>query len=719
MLPPCATRPTARKPPARSRDGRSGRQSWAAVARRPCRIGLRPLIIAAAALVATPGMTSSPARADAVAVLRDRCAGCHTDGGAEGGLDLDTLLTDFAAGRPPPTAPAHRSWVAIWHNVRAGTMPPADEPQPTPVERDAVLAFVQRDVFALDPARPDPGHVVLRRLNRAEYARTVRDLVGVSFDAVEAFPADDTGYGFDTIGAVLSVSPLLMEKYLEAARTIAVSAVAPARAAKRGPDGRLAYPSQTRAVFFEGPPPDDPAGHEAALRRLFDRLATRAFRRPVDGPTLDAVVRLASDAAERQTAEAPASGDDDVREAARRRFEDAVEIGITALLGGPRFVFRVESPDPDATAAPAGAGVPIDEFSLATRLSYFLWGTMPDETLFALASSGTLRANLDAQVDRMIDDPRADAFVAAFVGQWLQVRDIETMAFDARRILGLKDSGAAAKVFSDAVRRGLRRETEMLFAHVLREGLPATDLLVAPYTFLDGPLAQFYGLEDLVEGDGKSMRLVSLPPGSHRGGLLTHGSVLAVTSNPTRTSPVKRGLFVLENLLGTPAPPAPADVPSLGQAAAAAEGKKATMRELMAIHREAPLCASCHARMDPLGLALESYDALGRYRDTDDGQPIETAGTLITGESFADVQELAARIATERRADFHRCLAEKMLTFASGRGMEYFDTPTVDTMERKLADNGSLRVLVHEVVRSVPFQRMRVSADRPEQEDRP
>jgi mono/diheme cytochrome c family protein/cytochrome c553 len=661
------------------------------------------------------------ARADAVAVLRERCAGCHTDGGTEGGLDLDALIDEVSTtGRPAAMTAAHRAWEAVWHNVRAGTMPPADEPQPTSAEREAVLVFVQREIFGLDPARPDPGHVVLRRLNRSEYARTIRDLVGVSFDAAEAFPADDTGYGFDTIGAVLSVSPLLMEKYLEAARTIALSAVAPARAAKRGKDGRLAYPQQTRAVFFEGPPPDDPALHEAALRRLLERLATRAFRRPVDGTTLDALMRLARGSGARPAAEdAPPEDDAIRREVARRRFEDAVEIGITAILGGPRFVFRVEAPDPAATGAPVGAGVPIDEFSLATRLSYFLWGTMPDETLVAHASSGTLRANLDAQVDRMIDDPRADAFVAAFVGQWLQVRDIETMAFDARRILGLKDSGAAAKVFSGAVRRSLRRETEMLFAHVLREGLPATDLLVASYTFLDGPLARFYGLEDLIEGDGKSMRLVSLPPESHRGGLLTHGSVLAVTSNPTRTSPVKRGLFVLENLLGTPAPPAPPDVPALEQAAAAAKGKKATMRELMAIHREAPLCASCHARMDPLGLALESFDALGRHRDTEDGQPIETAGRLITGETFADVRELAARIAVERRADFHRCLAEKMLTYAVGRGMSYFDAPAVDTIERRLADEGSLRGLVHEVVRSVPFQRMRVSEARSPKEDRP
>jgi hypothetical protein len=646
-------------------------------------------------------LAMQPARAAPTDVLRESCVNCHTEGGSEGGLDLDALLVALARGRPAPDSAEHHAWEAVWRNVRAGTMPPADEPQPSKDERAELVRFVQDDVFGLDPALPDPGHVVLRRLNRDEYGRTVRDLLGVPFAVADTFPADDTGYGFDTIGAVLSVSPLMMEKYLEAARDIARQAVAPARAAKPDSQGRLAYPAETTAVFFEGPPPDDLARHTPALERLLGRLARRAFRRPVDDATLHSLVDLARTAVGMPTA-------DDTPANARRRFENAVEIGITALLGAPRFIYRIETAEPTAAFAPAGSGEPIDEFALASRLSYFLWGTMPDDALFDLATSGNLRARLDETVDRMIDDPRCDEFVSAFTGQWLQIRDIETIAFDARHILGTKDRSEASKIFNSDVRRAMRRETELLFAHVLRAGLPATDLLVAPYTFLNRPLAGFYGLESLVEGeeDGMTMRRVVLPTDSHRGGLLTHGSVLAITSNPTRTSPVKRGLFVLENLLGTPAPPAPPDVPALKQAVAATR-KDATMRELMAVHREAPLCASCHARMDPLGLALESYDALGRYRDSDGGQPIETAGRLITGESFADVLELAGRIATDRTADFHRCLTEKMLTFAIGRGIEYCDAPTVDRIVDRLADDGSLRGLVHEVVRSVPFQRMR------------
>jgi hypothetical protein len=657
-------------------------------------------VVAALVGAVVGAVPSAWGAAAATTTLRDRCAGCHTAGGTEGGLDLDALLAAFERGRPAAGSAEHRAWEAVVRNVRFGTMPPADEPRPSAEERATLVRFVQQSVFGLDPALPDPGRVVLRRLNRDEYARTVRDLVGLSVNLADVFPPDDTGYGFDTIGAVLSVSPLLVEKYLETAREIANRVLAPARAAEADEAGTPAYPPATKAVFHEGPPPADPAAHPAALRRLLGRLASRAFRRPVDEPTLDALTRLAGTAAGIET-----TGD---RAAARRRFEDAVEIGIVTLLAAPRFIYRIEAADPAAPHAPAGGGLPIDEFSLAGRLSYFLWGTMPDGPLLDLAAAGTLRARLDETVDAMIDDPRSAAFVSAFTGQWLQIRDVETIAFDASRILGITDRGAAEKVFSGAVRRAMREETEMLFAHVLRERLPVTDLLVAPYTFLNRPLARFYGLESLVgeDGDGLALRLVELPADSHRGGLLTHGSVLAVTSNPTRTSPVKRGLFILENLLGAPPPPAPPDVPTLEQAAAVT-GSDATMRDLLEVHRRDPLCSSCHARMDPLGLALESYDALGRWRDAEGGRPIHTAGRLVTGETFVTVEELARRLAEERRSDVHRCLAEKMLTFAIGRGMEYFDAPTVDTIVERLAADGSLRALVHEVVRSAAFQRMR------------
>jgi hypothetical protein len=570
-------------------------------------------------------------------------------------------------------------------------MPPADEPRPTPGEHATLIRFIERDVFALDPAQPDPGAVTLRRLNRVEYANTIRDLSGISFDASQIFPADDTGHGFDTIGAVLSMSPILMEKYLEAAATIAERIVAAMPTAENKPS----------VVFHAGGPPAAAKDRDAWLRRTLRRFAGRAFRRPVDAVTFKELMAIVS-------------------ESGGNSIDRQLVAGFTAILAAPRFVFRIE-PSPvgnDAGASPIDAGAspiafgaspiafgasPIDEWSLASRLSYFLWSSMPDDRLFSLAAKGLLRDHLTEQVDRMIDDPKSDAFAHNFVGQWLQTRDVEALPVDLRKVLGDSDRSRAEKVFQGNVRRAMRQQTELQFTHVLRENLPATDLLVGDVTFLNEPLARFYGIEG-VEGD--TMRPVTLPGDRSRAGLLTHGSFLLVTSNPSRTSPVKRGLFILENLLGTPTPPAPANVPPL-DASAQAEHGAAPMRQLMERHRGDPLCASCHARMDPLGLALEHYNAIGQWRDDDHGSPIDSAGRLVTGEHFADAHALAKIIAGPRRIDFHRCLADKMLTYALGRGLEYFDTPAVDRIVAALDRDGGMRVLVHGVASSVPFTTVR------------
>ncbi|MBW3599071.1 MAG: DUF1588 domain-containing protein, partial [Planctomycetes bacterium] len=241
------------------------------------------------------------------------------------------------------------------------------------------------------------------------------------------------------------------------------------------------------------------------------------------------------------------------------------------------------------------------------------------------------------------------------------------------------------------------------FAHLIEENGSALDLLIADYTFLNEPLADLYEIDGV---EGREMRKVDLPEDSRRGGVFTHGSFLVVTSNPTRTSPVKRGLFVLENFLGTPAPPAPPDVPALEET----RGRRSnlTMREAMAIHREQPLCASCHARMDPLGLALEEFNALGMWREEDRGKPIETAGELVTGEEFQDTRDLARVIATGRRGDFYRCLTEKLLTYAIGRGVQYYDSPTIDKIVDNLeSDGGRMRTLIYGIVESAPFQMRR------------
>lgn len=643
-------------------------------------LGVVMAVLVAISVRATDSLANPPNfEKEIQPVFVNYCYSCHGDGASEGELALDQLLSssDHTA--------HHQRWLAVWKNLRAQTMPPSDEEQPSAEERQRLIAWIERDVFRIDPNNPDPGRVTIRRLNREEYRNTIRDLLGVDFQVRDAFPADDTGYGFDTIGDVLSLSPLLMEKYLEAAEEIVHKAVT---------SEGVINPQRTvwaeRFADFKGDgvakwnPPPSAEERKPFAREILRTFADRAFRRPVDEETLDRLVELALEID--QQPDTP--------------FGDGIAHAMAAVLVSPRFLFRAEvQPEPNNP----GKVVPLDEFALASRLSYFLWSSTPDRELFELARQGQLRANLRPQIDRMLADEKADRFIRNFVGQWLQTRDLDTINIDARRVLG-RDSGRdVARVFNDEVRRAMREETELLFAYLLRDNRSVLELLTADYTFLNEPLANLYGIEGV---QGREMRKVDLPSDSHRGGLLTHGSFLVVTSNPTRTSPVKRGLFVLENLLGAPTPPPPPNVPPLEET----RGRRSnlTMREAMAIHREQPLCASCHARMDPLGLALEEYNALGIWRDMDRGKPIETAGELITGEKFADTRDLARVIATARRADFYRCLTEKMLTYALGRGVEYYDSPTIDYIVDQLErDRGQMRTLIYGIVESAPFQKRR------------
>lgn len=766
--------------------------------------------VAGAALLSAPAFAAD-LRADfekqILPVLEEYCYDCHAEGTKKGDFELDKHKS----------IEAHlgdtEHWFTIWKNVSSQLMPPSEKAQPKPEDRERLLRWIETSVFKVDPKNPDPGRVTIRRLNREEYRHTIFDLLGVKFDVDEAFPADDTGYGFDTIGDVLNISPLLMEKYLEAAQEIVSDAVAeagpriptqyisgdqfkvapdgkksakylpfatPATATKTVPvahpgrykvtiemrvqgsseatshtatvalgvDGKaietmsvgwdqrktikltgeadlkkgdnllsiditpgtppldgekalnltvanvsyhgpldgshLEYPKAYFRVFPDGPPPADPAARSAYARKILRLLADRAFRRPVDEPTLNRLVKLAETIAAQP----------------KMNFESGIGHALAAILASPRFLFRAEiQPEPNN----AGRIIPVDEFALASRLSYFLWSSLPDDQLLTLAREGKLRANLRAQVDRMLADTRAGRFVENFVGQWLQTRDVEGINVDVRLFLGLKNT-EAYKVFNQRLRQAMREETEMLFTHLLQENRPVLELLTADYSFLNEQLASFYGIEGV---KGNEMRKVPLPPEAHRnGGVLTHASTLVVTSNPTRTSPVKRGLFILENILGTPAPPAPPNVPELEKAKKG--GKKLTMRELMEVHREQALCASCHARMDPLGLALENYNPLGVWHPDDRGQPIDITGQLITGEKFNDMGELAKILATSRRDDFYRCLSEKLLTYALGRGLEYYDTVTIEQIAATLKkEGGAMRSLIYGIAESAPFQKRR------------
>ena len=770
-------------------------------------------------------------------ILEKHCYDCHGNGVAKGNVTLDEFASDAEI-------PAKRElWLAALKNVRGGLMPPREEgdegSRPTAEEISTLTRWIKFEAFGTDPANPDPGRVTVRRLNRVEYRNTIRDLMGIDFNSEVEFPPDDSGNGFDNNGDVLTLSPLLLEKYLAAAESIVEQAVPkvprvirertypgrefrgegrsgdnlnarnaarvsrsfsvdkadkyrvtieyevrgsfdfdasrarlvgkidgeekftenvvwserrtvkrefeldwkagnhavsfeltpvaadgselpPPPASERGGAGkgnRLPATSvsvriasvqvtgplspehwmkpENHARFFpDGEAPSGAAEREAYARKVLRTFATRAFRRPVDDARLGQLVTMAQS----------------VYTQPGKTFEEGVARAMMAVLASPRFLFRAEPVAPHYAGSPVA---PVDDYALASRLSYFLWSTMPDAELMRLAGQGELRANLKAQVARMLADTKAQTFIRQFTGQWLQARDIESVPINARVVAGqdaptsLRNSQGRTD-FDGNFRRMMRSETEMYFEYVIREDRSLLELIDSDYTFLNEKLAIHYGLPP-VQGD--QLRRVQLPEGSVRGGLLTQGTILAVTSNPTRTSPVKRGMFILENILGTPPPPAPPNVPELEEAREKFKGREPKLSEILAAHRESTLCSSCHQRMDPLGLAFENFNALGIWRDKDAGQEIEPAGRLVTGEPFADVRELKKAIVRHRATDVYRCLTEKLLTYALGRGLEWYDTHTIDTIvERLEASGGRMSVLLHGVIESVPFQKQRTAA---------
>ena len=785
-------------------------------------------------------------------ILQQHCFDCHGDGAEEGGVSFDDLLSSEDKDLREET------WHRVLKQIRADLMPPLDSDQPSSEQVKQIESWIIRVPLGLDPAKPNPGDLTIRRLNRVEYRNTIHDLLGVHYDTNAKFPADDTGHGFDNLADVLSISPLLLEKYFNAAEEV-ITSVVPLNSktvAKREIYGNrfkltpprddsidkhdtleLSYYTESsgkkefdveiaglyqlslhlvaaenyvdsqfdlnecefrflvdgkellnkkfarqgwkdfdfdfdqelskgshtfefflkplteteqlrklrlrfETVDIKGPldekyqvkpdnydrffPRDVPGNAKERreyAKELLGDFAERAFRRPVNEDTIERLADLA-EFTYSQNGET---------------FESGVAKGMTAILASPRFVFREEYPDiNDESEFPL-----IDEYSLASRLSYFLWSTMPDEELFELANKGELRSNLDAQVARMMADDRFKNFVVNFVGQWLQARSIETVPIDGRsigrrdvepdpemdalrrrvRVLFRKGSDrteedekelelarphfkkifASPKVDLDGrIRRAMRRETEMSFEYVVKNNRSLLELIDCNYTFLNESLAEFYKIEGV---KGREMVRFELPEDSVRGGVLTQGTVLAVTSNPDRTSPVKRGLFVLENLLGTPTSAPPPNIPALTGVSSRDE-EKMSLRESLALHREDPNCASCHNRMDPLGLALENFNAMGIFREKEFGKTIESKGKLITGESFESVSELKRILATSRKTDFYRCLTEKMLTYALGRSVGYGDITTVDEIVDELeANEGRAVELIKGIINSAAFQR--------------
>jgi hypothetical protein len=423
-------------------------------------------------------------------------------------------------------------------------------------------------------------------------------------------------------------------------------------------------PGSHRKILFCTPGYGDESRVDCA-RQVIARLANQAFRRPARPEEVERILRIFRLADDRGES-----------------FERAVQIALATVLASSQFLFLLE---PDQT----GEDRPLTGFELASRLSYFLWSSMPDDELFREARDGTLRANLRQQVVRMLNDPRSDAFVENFVGQWLQLRRLDGVTPDKELFPG----------FDNPLRGAMRKETEEYFAHVLRNNSSVLELLDSDYTFVNETLARHYGIEGI---RGDEFQRVALKD-RRRGGVLTQASILTLTSNPNRTSPVKRGQWILQQIMGTPPPPPPPDVAKLDESRQAADN--ATLRERMDAHRSKPECASCHRQMDPLGFALENYDAVGRWRTTDGPFPVDPSGELAGGRKFADARELKHLLASTDAKKVARCLIKNMLTYGLGRGLEVYDYPTVeDIRERLSADNYRIHNIIFGIVESRAFQ---------------
>ena len=720
--------------------------------------------------------------------IEKQCLPCHNGDRAKGGLDLSSVKSSAALSRDPELTEKLLTF------VRARFMPPESAPQPSDKERSDFIGAIEA-LLAVDCRLADAGRVTLRRLNRAEYDNTTRDLLGIDLKLAEDFPSDDVGYGFDNIGDVLSVSPLLFEKYLTAAERLAAAAMPGWRVPSKtyissqfkgmetvrniddamlffangvatvshtfpnsgnyklkftlagmqaGPDvvrakvgidkvtfqdievkatqskpaeyeipvtvpkgpqtifvafvndfyepnnpdekkrdrNMLLYEVQVTGPIGQRPPPTDSqrrlfgdtviAGRErSAAREILGKLADRAYRRPSTETEKDRLQALY-----------------DVARKAGDGFEEGLQVGITAILVSPHFLFRTELDSGEA--ADAEGNVKINDWALASRLSYFLWSTTPDFELRQLAAAGKLSDQkvLNEQVMRLLQSNRASQLTENFVGQWLQLRKLSDLEKDK----------ATFPEYTSELRADFLQETKRFFMAMISEDRPITEIIDAPYTFLNQRLANHYGIRAKLDSDWNKVPLTD----GARGGILTQGSFLAVTSNPDRTSPVKRGKFVLENILGATIPPPP---PNVGVLADDAKSNASmSLRQKMELHRQKPACIGCHKAMDPIGFSLENFDAIGRWRTRDGEHKLETNGELPDGTKFEGVNGLRT-ILLKRKDEVTANIAERMLTYALGRGMRRADRCHIDAIVAEVkANQYRFSSLVKAVVNSEPFR---------------
>jgi uncharacterized protein DUF1592/uncharacterized protein DUF1588/uncharacterized protein DUF1587/uncharacterized protein DUF1585/uncharacterized protein DUF1595/cytochrome c len=580
-------------------------------------------------------------------LLQKYCYKCH---GPQLKPKADLNLTKY--GSEASIRESRKVWKEVLGKLHTREMPPEDvKEQPTPEERDTLTKWLETTLNKVDPNAPKAaGRVTFRRLNRVEYRNTIRDLLGVDFNPIGDFPSDDVGYGFDNIGDVLSLPPLLMEKYVAAAKRIAEQSVA-------GKD-------KDKLLFIARPAPEakPPKAPREAAKEVLTRLGMRAFRRLVQPDEMERLLKLYD------VGEKTEGGD----------FEKSMKLPIRGLLVSPHFLFRVE-------AEGMGDTYPLAPFELASRLSYFLWSSMPDDELFELAKILNPSV-IEAQTLRLLKDPKAAALSENFAPQWLQIRRLDEMKFDH----------AQFPAWDNQLRGDMIREVVLFFDAIKSEDLSVLTFLDADFTVVNDRLARHYGISG---GAGGFAKVKLTDP--RRGGILTMAAVLAATSDPDRTSPVKRGKWVLETILATPPPP---PVPDAANLKTDPETARLPLRQRMEKHRADPNCASCHKRMDPIGFGFENYDAIGGWRDRDQGQPIDASAVLPEGTKFNGPVELKNILKT-RKAEFVEGFTEKMLTYALGRGVEAYDGAAVKSIGDAAAKGGyKFSTLVVEIVKSYPFQ---------------
>ena len=582
--------------------------------------------------------TASVARTDFKTVaplLRKYCTDCHGGAEPENGLSFE-----FADGQKVEQRllKDYRVFKHMAERIRSGKMPPKKKAQPSEAERNVLLTWIDRELVAVLGTRPFGQVARVRRLTRVEYANTVRDLF--YFDDFKAgdLPPDDIGYGFDSIADLLTVAPGHLEQYLQTAeRAIAqldkTAKVSTNWAAKdrtySEPDDGVFLPIRNVELRFNN--------NQVRVRLVLEKFLPRAYRRPVAPEEIDRLMEFARFSLAQE-------GESFIR-------PKSTYAPLRAALSSPYFLYRIEHDPPKGIAA-------INEFELASRLSYFLWSSMPDDELFSLAQTNQLRAHQEEQVRRMLKDRKARALTENFAEQWLHLGGLKKAAPDPKLF----------PEFDEKLRQDMREETRRFVTRIIEEDRSIMEFLHADYTFLNERLAKHYGVP-AVSGD--EFRLVQWDK-KQRGGLLTHASILTLSSPPTRTSPVKRGVWVLETLFNDPPSPPPAEVPPLEESAALT----GSVRQVLEKHRQNAQCAGCHSKIDPYGLALENYNAIGVWRTKEGGRDIDGSGTLPDGAAFKNVEEFRALL-NSRQAQFRQALVEKLLIYAQGRGLEFADERAV------------------------------------------